>query len=126
MFGAIAHLDHTKPKDLVIYDRGYPSFRLIFEQYFKSVDFVIRAKKDFNNEVIAFYASGLKSKILKIYPGKNTKLTDKPYDYSSFETVRLVRVYLPNGQKEILITRFLIQRNILRLFLKSFIFKDEV
>lgn len=89
---ALNHLEHTKQKDLVIYDRGFPSFRLIFEHYFKSVDFVIRAKKDFNNEVIDFYASDLKSKIVEIFPGKNTKISDKPYDYKTFKTVRLVRV----------------------------------
>jgi hypothetical protein len=107
MTSAIKHLEHTKPKDLVIYDRGYPSFRLIFEHYYKSVDFVIRAKKDFNNVVIDFYASGLKSKIVEFYPGKNTKISDKPYDYKTSKTVRLVRVPLPNGEDEILITSLL-------------------
>ena len=65
---AINHLAYTKPKDLIIYDRGYPSFRLIYEHYIRSIDFVIRAKKDFNNEVIDFYTSDLKSKIVKMYP----------------------------------------------------------
>ena len=104
---AIEHLEYTKPKDLVIYDRGYPSFQLIFEHYRRNIDFVIRAKKDFNNEIIAFYASGDITKTVQIFPGKNTKISDKPYNYQTYQMVRLVRVELPNGESEILITSLL-------------------
>ena len=120
---AINHLEHTKPKDLIIYDRGYPSFKLIFEHYFKSVDFVIRAKKDFNNEVIDFYASDLKSKIVKIYPGKNTKISDKPYDHKTFKTVRLIRVPLLNSEDEILITSLLDTKKYPSTIFKTLYFK---
>lgn len=120
---AIDHLKHTKEKDLILYDRGYPSFRIIFEHFFKSIDFVIRAKKDFNNEVIDFYASGLKSKIIKIYPGKNTKISDKPYNYKSFETVRLVRVSLPGNDDEILITSLLDEKKYPSKLFKQLYFK---
>lgn len=51
---ALQHLNHAKKKDLIIYDRGYPSFGLMFEHFSKSLDFLIRAKKDFNNEVKDF------------------------------------------------------------------------
>jgi hypothetical protein len=104
---AIAHLECTRPQDLIIYDRGYPSFQLIFEHYRLNIDFVIRAKKDFNNEIIAFYESGNTTKIIKIYPGKNTKISDKPYNYQTYQMVRLVRVELPDGEDEILITSLL-------------------
>lgn len=104
---AIKHLECTRPKDLIIYDRGYPSFQLIFEHYQRNIDFVIRVKKDFNNETIAFYESGYKTKIVKIYPGKNTKISDKPYNHQTHQMVRLVRVELPNGEPEILITSLL-------------------
>lgn len=104
---AINHLDLAKANDLIIYDRGYPSFRLIFEHYQRNIDFVIRAKKDFNNETIAFFESGHKTEIVKIYPGKNTKISDKPYNHQSFLMVRLVRVDLPSGEAEILITSLL-------------------
>jgi hypothetical protein len=104
---AIRHLEHAKNRDVLIYDRGYPSFRLIYEHYLHKIDFVIRAKKDFNIEVLSFYDSGELSRIVKIYPPKNIKITDKPYKYNSFETVRLVRVKLPNNEDEILITSLL-------------------
>lgn len=104
---AIKHLEHTKLKDLVIYDRGYPSFRLIFEHFSNSVDFVIRAKKDFSNQVIDFYKSSNDSEIIKIYPGKNTKISDKNYNHQTYRIVRLVRVKLPNTEDQILITSLL-------------------
>lgn len=104
---AIEHLDYTQPQDLIIYDRGYPSFQLIFEHFRRNIDFVIRAKKDFNKETIAFYESGSSAKIVKIYPGKNTKISDKQYNYKTCQTVRLVRVELSNGEVEILITSLL-------------------
>ena len=123
LVSAIDHLEHTKAQDLILYDRGYPSFRLIFEHFSKSIDFVIRAKKDFNNEVIGFYASGLKSKIIKIHPGKNTKISDKPYNYQSFETVRLVRVSLPGNEDEILITSLLDEKKYTSNLFKQLYFK---
>lgn len=104
---ALEHLECARPQDLIIYDRGYPSFRLIFEHYSRNIDFVIRAKKDFNNEIIDFYQSGSKTKIVKMYPGKNTKISDKQYGYKTSQTVRLVRVGLSNGEAEILITSLL-------------------
>lgn len=104
---ALEHLEHTKSKDLVIYDRGYPSFQLIFEHFQRNIDFVIRAKKDFNNQIITFYASGKQTEIVKLFPGKNTKISDKPYNYKTFQMVRLVRVELPTGESEILITSLL-------------------
>lgn len=104
---ALKHLECARHQDLIIYDRGYPSFQLIFEHYNRNIDFVIRAKKDFNNEIIDFYENGSRTKIVKIYPGKNTKISDKQYGYKTSQTVRLVRVELSNGEAEILITSLL-------------------
>lgn len=101
---AIQHLDLARKGDLIIYDRGYPSFRLVYEHYRKELDFLIRVKKEFNNATLSFYQSGKKSEIVKIQPGKNTKITDKPYNRNSFEQVRLLRIDLPSGNTEILMT----------------------
>lgn len=123
VLAALAHLEHTKTNDLILYDRGYPSFRLIFEHFSRSIDFVIRAKKDFNNEIINFYSSGLKSKIIQIHPGKNTSVADKPYNHKSFETVRLVRVKLPREEDQILITSLLDEKKYPVDIFKSLYFK---
>jgi len=104
---ALGHLESAKPNDLVIYDRGYPSFNLIYEHYKRNIDFLIRAKIDFNNTTRLFYESGAKSEIVNMYPGKNTKLSDKPFDKDTCREVRLVRVDLPSGITEILLTSLL-------------------
>lgn len=101
---ALEHLECSTTGDLIIYDRGYPSFNLIYEHYERGIDFLIRSKIDFNNVTRKFYESGLSTNIVKMYPGKNTKLLDKPYSKNTYKEVRLVRVELPSGGIEILIT----------------------
>lgn len=126
---AIKHLEYSRANDLIIYDRGYPSFQLIFEHYRQNIDFVIRAKKGFNNEVIAFYKSGNTTKVVKIHLGKNTKISDKQYNYQTYQMVRLVRVELPNGESEILITSLLDNKKYQILYIHkkdtTMIFKPE-
>jgi hypothetical protein len=101
---ALEHLECSTTGDLIIYDRGYPSFNLIYEHYERGIDFLIRSKVDFNNVTRKFYESGLSTDMVKMYPGKNTKLLDKPYSKNTYKEVRLVRVELPSGEIEILIT----------------------
>jgi len=101
---AIEHLHYSEENDLIIYDRGYPSFNLIFEHTERKIEFLIRVKKDFSNVIRAFYESGNKSEVVKIYPGKNTKIIDKSYDKETFIEIRLVRVELPKSEDEILMT----------------------
>ncbi len=101
---ALNHLAFSKANDLIIYDRGYPSFNLIYEHFEKEVDFLIRVKADFSNITREFYQSGLHSSIVQIQPGKNTKLSDKSYSKDTSKEVRLVRVELPGGETEILIS----------------------
>jgi hypothetical protein len=101
---ALNHLEHAQSKDLIIYDRGYPSFELIYEHNKRGIDFLIRVKTDFSNLTRAFFESGKRSQIVKIYPGKNTKFTEKEYDKNTFVEIRLVRVELSSHETEILMT----------------------
>ena len=101
---ALNHLDYAKQHDLVIYDRGYPGFNLVYEHYERNIDFLIRVKQSFNAVTKAFYESGNKSEVVKIYPGKNTKISNKPYGYQTSKEVRLIRVKLSEGNIEILMT----------------------
>jgi hypothetical protein len=104
---AISHLHHCKLGDLLIYDRGYPSYGLIHEHISRELDYVIRVKPAFSQLIMDFESSKKKSQLVNIFPGKNTKLSDKPYDRNTPIKVRLVRVDLPSGQVEILITSLL-------------------
>ena len=104
---ATHHLPYAKQGDLIIYDRGYPSFDLIYEHYERGLDFLMRTKIDFNNAVKEFYNSGSKSCIIKIYPSFHKRLSDKPYNKYTFKEIRLVRVELPGDQDEVIMTSLL-------------------
>jgi len=104
---ALNHLAFSKVGDLIIYDRGYPSFNLVYEHLEKGIELLIRVKNDFSNIIRKFYESNLNSDIVKIYPGQNSKLSDKPYSKNTFREVRLVKVELPSGEIEILMTSLL-------------------
>ena len=104
---AIEHLAHTKSKDLIIYDRGYPSFDLIHEHLQVKIDCLIRVKISFSNATKSFFDTGKYSKVIDMKPGKNLSLKNKIYSKNDSVKVRLVRVDLPDGTTEILMTTLL-------------------
>jgi hypothetical protein len=55
---ALEHLLYANKNDLVIYDRGYPSFELIYEHFKLGINFLIRAKVDFCIKTKEFEKSG--------------------------------------------------------------------
>lgn len=105
---AIGHMSHCKKaEDLIIYDRGYPSYDFIHQHNVRGLDYLIRVKVAFSQVTIDFESSNKKTEITDIYPGKNMKLSDKSYTKDTPIKVRLVRVDLPKGGVEILITSLL-------------------
>ena len=104
---AIKHLKECKSNDLIIYDRGYPGFPLIYELNKVDVDFVIRVKISFSNLIKSFVASGENSEIIEISPGRKRTFIGLPFNGKSKIKVRLVRVELGKGNFEILITSLL-------------------
>lgn len=101
---AISHLSFCKQGDLIVYDRGYPSYDFINHHITNALDYVIRVKLSFSQLTVDFNKSKKKSQIVSIYPGKNTKFSDKAYDRTTPIKVRLIRVELPKGQVELLMT----------------------
>jgi len=101
------HFQYCKPGDLLIYDRGYPSYEFISDHINRGLDYLMRIKTTFSKTVIDFELSKKKSQVLSFFPGKNVNLSDKPYDKSTPIKVRLVRIELPSGQVEILVTSLL-------------------
>ena len=101
---ALEHLLYANKNDLVIYDRGYPSFDLIYEHYKLGINFLIRVKADFSIKTKEFIKSGRSTQIVDIYPGQHRKIVDKEYNSNTMVKVRLVRVKLPDGEVELLIT----------------------
>jgi hypothetical protein len=104
---AIEHLTHTRNKDLVIYDRGYPSFDLIYEHLLSKIDCLIRVKINFNGATKDLIESGKYSSVIDMKPGKNVSLKNKNYSRSDSLKVRLIKVDLPDGTTEVLMTTLL-------------------
>lgn len=101
---ALQHLANTNTRDLVIYDRGYPSYDFINEHNQRDVNYLMRVKVSFSTITKAFVASKKTSRIVEIYPGKNVPVQEKAYDRDTPIKVRLIRVELPSGETEVLMT----------------------
>jgi Transposase DDE domain len=104
---ACLHLAQASNNDLILYDRGYPSFDFIFEHQQKEIDFVMRVRVGWSNVVKSFVASGLASQEVEIMVGKNESVKDKAYDHQTKIKVRLIRVVLLTGEVEVLMSSLL-------------------
>jgi len=104
---ALRHRHYWQPKDLIIYDRGYPSFDFIYEHLDHKVDCLIRVKPTHSYVVKDFVASGKRSLVTLIHPERDGPFKGKGYNRRSTIQVRLIRIDLPGGETEILITTLL-------------------
>jgi hypothetical protein len=100
------HLDKIKPGDLLLLDRGYPCFWLLFLLKAKGIEFCVRLKDDWWLKVKDFTESDEKERIVTFtLPKKDRKkLADFPDMQDATITCRLIKIELPNGEKEILCT----------------------
>ena len=87
---ALKHLLYCKEGDLLIYDRGYPSYDFIYNHIKKDLEYLIRVKVNFSQVTLDFEKSKKRSQVVSIYPGKNTNLADKPYNKNTPINVRLI------------------------------------
>jgi len=103
------HLDKMSSGDLLLLDRGYPSFWLLFLLKARGIDFCVRLKEDWWLQVKKFTDSELmEEEVVFTLPKKDCK---KLADYPNFtdQTIRcrLIKVILDDGTKEILCTSLL-------------------
>lgn len=101
------HTDHLKQDDLVILDRGYPSFGLALDILNAKADFLFRCKSAFSNVIRSFASSNKTDQIVEIAPKQNGSFKDKNYTAKSRLTVRLVKIFLKTGEVEILMSSLL-------------------
>ena len=75
------HLDHVKQGDLLLLDRGYPCFRLLFLMKAKGIEFCVRLKDDWWLKEKDFTESSEKERIVTFsLPKKDrSKLKDFPH-----------------------------------------------
>ena len=101
-----AHLDKVKAGDLLLLDRGYPCFWLLFLLKAKGIEFCVRLKDDWWLKVKDFTESDEIERIVTFtLPKKDRKkLAGYPHMIDTTITCRLVKIVLETGEKEILCT----------------------
>jgi len=103
---AIKHWPHCQPNDLIIYDRGYPSYDFMYRHQQQDLAFLIRVPIIFNKVTDAFLASGKLSMTVNFYP-RRQNFQGLPYQKDTPLAVRLIRISLPDGATELLATSLL-------------------
>lgn len=100
------HLDKVNAGDMLLLDRGYPCFWLLFMLKARGVEFCVRLKDNWWLKVKDFTDSTDKERIVTFtLPKKDrAKLKDYPHMQDAEITCRLIKVELENGEKEILCT----------------------
>lgn len=101
-----AHLPKIKQTDLLLLDRGYESFGLMFSLISRGSNFCMRVKNNWWLEVKKFVSSGQHDAIIEVsYPENGTKSVFHSDEFLGKNIkCRLVRVDLPNGEVEVLCT----------------------
>jgi hypothetical protein len=102
------HLNKLKQGDLVLADRGYPSFYFFRLMRSSSIEFCVRVKEAESLAVRKFVASGSNDKIIELHAHKYS-FKYHPDSHLSREPIkiRLIKVPLDNGTFEILCTSLL-------------------
>lgn len=102
----LQHLTYVKQGDLLLLDRGYPCFWLLFLLAAKKIDFCVRLKADWWLKVNTFLKSSQTDDIVSFtLPKKDwDKLKDYPNIGDQELHCRLIKVELPTGETEILCT----------------------
>jgi len=100
------HLGKVKEGDLLLLDRGYPSFWLFFLLKARKIEFCIRLKENWWLSARESARSEDKERLVCFtLPKKDReKLADCPHMEDQTVTCRLVKVELESGAKEILCT----------------------
>jgi len=98
------HTKYLEAGDLVIFDRGYPSFELAYEILGQQANFIFRCKHEFSNITKQFISTGKKEIITEIHPKQNGSFKGKQITRESALTVRLINIPLESGETELLMT----------------------
>lgn len=102
------HLDHLGEGDLILYDRGYPSYDLFKKDIDKGCQFCARVAVANWSVAKRLVESGEREIIAEIRPGYEVKKQYKEQGID-FEPIkcRFICIELPSGDKEVLITSLL-------------------
>lgn len=105
---AVEHLSFCSKEDLVLFDRGYPSYEL-FARYTQKTNFLCRIKKTSFIKAKSLFAPHCEYKdiVLEINAPKKIKDELRKFNLPTKMKVRFVQVILDNGTVEVLATNIL-------------------
>src|SRR5674476_751220 len=104
------HIRHLPEDSLTLFDRGYPSYSLIYllANEENPRHFLMRCKTTFSNEVKNFVAGNQTDAVTTIYPSLESIERLKEHGYLVTQKtgikIRMVKVMLPDGEVEVLLT----------------------
>ena len=104
------HIRHLPEDSLTLFDRGYPSYSLIYllANEESPRHFLMRCKTTFSNEIKSFVTSNKTDLITTIYPSLESIERLKEHGYIVTKKtgikIRLLKVVLPDGEIEVLLT----------------------
>ena len=108
---AAEHLELTGKGDLIIMDRGYAGYELFASVIQQGSDFLTRCQTANSFEAIkVFLTEDIDEKIVTLYSSKKSKKAVREKGLSNSLEVRLIKVLLPTGEIELLITSLLDQQ----------------
>lgn len=107
----LKELKNSTFQELLILDRGYPSFDMIYNLNKLKINYVMRIKPSFSNVTKEFIESDLIELETEIRPGKNASLLNKLYLQKQAAKVRFIKVRLDTGETELLITSLMNKRD---------------
>ena len=101
------HLPHSRPNDLIVFDRGYGAYGVMAAVKASKAHFLIRChRRSFRTAREMFAGLGADSVIVTIPVPKNVSPSERRCLPETM-TVRFVRVVLPTGETEVLTTSLL-------------------
>jgi len=101
-------LPQRSAQDLLLYDRGFPSFAMFALHNALNVPFCMRLPKNYNDEVKRFIADGALEREVVLRHNHNNRKDCGNLDIPETPVkVRLVRVHLKSGETEVLATSLL-------------------
>ena len=106
---ALLHLDRLRPADIIMMDRGYPSYELFWECLKRQLDFIVRMPAEANWTIVKqFLHSGKKDEVVTLHITDSAKqhYKDDPAVPQCLP-IRLLRIDLDNEVTEVLATSLL-------------------
>lgn len=106
-------LKKSQFKELIILDRGYPSYEMIYEMEQLNLDYLMRIKPSFGKLTVEFMNSDLIELITEIkpvIPHRKVNLIKKLFFKNKAIKIRLIKVLLESGEVEMLVTSLLNQK----------------